>query len=103
MTKEKSKTEEQKPERAHTIILKEKDKDNNWLSLDVDSIFPIFPFGESTPMIMAIVDDKSYFIPLAQINWYEQNYGVKDDMELGQKIAAQKMKGKITQSDASFV
>jgi len=95
--------EEPKIERAHTIILKEKDKEGNWLSLDIDSIFPIFPFGESTPMLMAIVDDKSYFIPLAQINWYEQNYGVKDDMELGQKIAAQKMKGKITQSDASFV
>lgn len=97
------KPEKEEPKRMHSIILKEKDKDGNWLSLDVDSIFPHFPFGETNPMLMAIVDDKSYFIPLAQINWWEQNFGVRKDMELGKMIAEQKMKKMASKNDVSVM
>ena len=97
MTEEEIKT----TERLHTIVLKEKDKEGNWLSLDVDTIFPVAPFGETVPMIMAIVDDKSYFIPLAQINWYEQNHGVKGDLELAQTMNEQRMKKKGNRMDVS--
>lgn len=93
----------EEPKRMHSIILKEKDVNGNWLSLDVDQILPIFPFGETNPMLMAIVDDKSYFIPLTQINWYEQNYGVKSDMELGKAIAKQKMEKMTRKNDVSVM
>ncbi len=92
----------EKTERMHSIVLKEKDKDDNWLSLDVDQVIPIFLFGEQNPMVMGIVDDRAYFIPFAQMNWFEQNYGVKNDTEVAKTIATEKLKRKGNSVDASF-
>lgn len=73
--------------RMHSIILKEKDKDGNWLSIDVDGVMPTFILGETLPMLMGIVDDRAYFIPIEQINWFEQNFGVANDTKLAEEMA----------------
>ena len=75
-----------KTERMHTIILKEKDKDGNFLCMDVDMILPSGIFGEGFPLVMGIVDDRAYFLPFSQMNWFEQNFGVKKDAKLAQTM-----------------
>lgn len=93
---------ETEKKRMHSIVLKEKDKDGNWLAMDVDQVIPVFLFGEQNPMVMGIVDDHAYFIPFTQMNWFEQNFGVKNDTEFAKTISQEKMKRKGNQIDASF-
>jgi len=88
--------------RMYSIVLKEKDKDGNWLSIDVDEVMPTYIFGENNPMVMGVVDDRSYFIPINQMNWFEQNFGVKNDVKLAQTLAKEKASRKGHQIDASF-
>lgn len=87
MTKKEVKEEKK---RMHSIILKEKDTEGNWLSIDVDYILPIHMFGEAYPIVMGVVDDRAYFIPLETMNWFEQNFGVERDTELAHKLAEAK-------------
>ena len=96
-------TVKEKKQRMHSIVLKEKDKDSNWLSIDVDQIMPVFLFGDANPMIMGVVDDRAYFITYAQMNWFEQNYGVKTDEKIARAMHEEKIKNsKKHVSDVSF-
>ena len=89
---EKKVPEKKVPERRmHSIILKEKDKEGNWLSIDVDAVLPFHIFGEGQPMIIAIVDDHAYFIPLEQLNWFEQNWGVEKDAKMAHNMVQEKI------------
>jgi len=74
------------PERMHTIILKEKDTQGRFMFLNVDQVIPVNLFGEACPMVMGVVDDRAYFIPLEQMNWFEQNYGVKKDAKIAKAM-----------------
>lgn len=87
--------------KMHTVVLKEKDENNKWISMDVDTITPTFPFGEKMPMIMAVDDDFAYFIPMEQVNFFQQNYGVKNDFGDVQKMMEKKTN--IRRSDPSCV
>lgn len=98
---EQPETEPPKPERMHTIIFKEKDKDGNQFFLNVDMVLPLFLFGETHPMVMGIVDDQAYFIPLTEMHHFEQNYGVKEDTQLAAKITEEKRKIKRNMGDVS--
>ncbi len=91
-----------KTKRMYSIILKEKGDKNDWLSIDVDQVIPTFPFGEQFPVLMAIVDDRSYFIPLSQLNWFEQNFGAEKDTEMAKAMIDEKRKRKGNPTDASF-
>ena len=85
-------TVKHKTERMHTIILKEKDKDGNFLCMDVDMILPSGIFGEGFPLVMGIVDDRAYFLPFSQMNWFEQNYGVKKDAQIAKTMQEENAK-----------
>jgi len=74
------------PTRMHTIILKEKDVQGRFMFLDVDQVIPVNLFGEQCPMVMGVVDDRAYFIPLEQMNWFEQNFGVKKDAKIAKAM-----------------
>lgn len=89
--------------RMHSIILKEKDKEGNWLSIDVDMVMPTFILGETQPMLMGVVDDRAYFIPIEQVNWFEQNFGVKNDSKLAEEMAEiARQKRTKTKKDVAF-
>lgn len=88
--------------RMHSIILKEKDKEGNWLSIDVDMVMPTFILGENMPMLMGIVDDRAYFIPIEQVNWFEQNFGVKNDAKLAEEMAEVAKRKNKTKKDVAF-
>ena len=91
----KTTTEKVEPEtsvRMHTITLKEKDAQGRFLYIDVDQVLPVNLFGESCPMVMAVIDDRAYFIPIEQMNWFEQNYGVQNDAKIAKTMHNEKMK-----------
>jgi hypothetical protein len=92
MTKSKSETKQEAVSRMHTVILKEKDKEGNMMYMSVDSVMPTFIFGENFPMIMAVVDDRAFFIPMEQVNWFEQNRGVKNDHKIARAMMDEKRK-----------
>ncbi len=87
--------------KMHTVVLKEKDGEGKWISMDVDTITPTFPFGEKMPMIMAVDGDFAYFIPMEQVNFFQQNFGVKGDFENVQEMMDKKTK--IKKTDPSCV
>jgi hypothetical protein len=104
--KEMLKKEKDAPERMHTIVLTEKNKEGELLSLDVDEVLPTFIFGEINPILMCKIKDrdKAFFIPFAKIAWFEQNYGVEADIKTAKKMHAEKLKvKKPVFSDASIV
>lgn len=90
----------------YSITLKEKTQDGKYLVMDADQILPTLMFGEGHPMIMArFKDDRARFIPLMNINWFDQNKGVNQDTQMMAQLMKEK-KRKETQhleSDASFV
>jgi len=92
-----------KPTRMHSIILKEKDKDGNFLVMDVDMVMPTGMFGEGHPMVMGVVDDRAYFVPYDSMAWFEQNYGVKKDTELAQALTEARKKKIRKPEDRAFV
>lgn len=94
-------TPEQEKQMMHSIIFKEKDKEGNFLLIDVDNLMPSFMFGEAHPMIIGIVGDKAFHIPLANVNWFEQHYGVKKDTELAMRMLQEKLKKVRPLQDAS--
>lgn len=79
-------------QRMHTVTFKEKDKDGKFLYLNVDMVMPTWIFGESHPMLMCITDDKAFFIPYENMNWFEQNYGVSEDKKLAESLATEMKK-----------
>jgi len=82
MAKKKTEKITEEPEmRMHTIVLKEKDVNGKYMSMDVDTISPTQPFGEKYPIVMATVGDAAFFVPMSQINWIEQHYGVQEDLK----------------------
>jgi hypothetical protein len=82
------------PTRMHTIILKEKDAAGRFMFLDVDQVIPVNLFGDACPMIMGVIDDRAYFIPLEAMNWFEQNFGVKDDSKIAKAMYEENKKKK---------
>lgn len=74
------------PTRMFTIILKEKDHKGRFMFMDVDQVIPVHPFGEQFPTVMGVVDDKAYFVPHEQMNWFEQNYGIKKDTKIAKAM-----------------
>ena len=98
-------TEEVEPKvRMYTIVLKEKSKDGEWLSLDVDDIMPLPMFGENYPMIMGVIDDRAYMIPFEGLNWFEQNFGVKEHAQQARNMVKEKLaKTQMTKGDVAFL
>ena len=86
--------EEEPKQRMHSIVLKETNEDGEFIYIEADSIMPTYPYGEGKPVIMATLDDTAYFIPVENINWIIQNYGVKSDVELAQTTMAKRTKVK---------
>jgi len=84
------KTVEEPKERLYNIILKERDSEGKSMYLGVDMIAPTFPYGKDFPVLMGVVEDKSYFVPIDQILWVEQTSGAKSDIEIAKITMEQK-------------
>jgi len=95
--------ETENKQRMYSIVLKKEDKNGNSLSIEADSISPIFPFGKDYPMLKCFIDDHAYFIQLSEMAWFEQNYGVKNDEKIANEMMQEKMKTDKNKSDVSFI
>lgn len=91
-------------EKMHTIILKEKDKDGDFIGIDADSVMPTKIFGDSCPAIAVFVGDRAFFIPVENMLWLRQNYGAKTDAEMAERMAKEFIdsKKKETKKDRAF-
>lgn len=84
-------------QRLYSVVMKEKDSEGKLMSIEADELLYTTPYGEGKVVLMAIVDDGAFYIPIENVCWTEQHAHVKEDAEVGRKMAMEKMRGRTSE------